>query len=38
MKRTDRSVDNIQLLEIQLGAWWHETSHTAAGLFAGRGQ
>ncbi len=33
MKRTDRSVDNIQPLEIQLGTGrWHVASHTAEGL------
>lgn len=32
MKRTDKSVDNIQPLEIQLGTGWHVTSHTAEGL------
>lgn len=32
MKRTDRSVDNIQSLEKQLETGWHVTSHTAEGL------
>lgn len=38
MKRTDKSVDNIQPLEIHLETGWHVTKSHSWGFGAGRGQ